>query len=280
MIVYFNVLFLPKENVAISPDDRGFMFADGVYEVIHAYDGVAFKLDEHLQRLASNLRKLGIMQPDFNTLRTTPEMLLTFNNLQFTEATIYIQITRGVAPRSHTFPDNPVRPTVYAYTTQVAPNREKQERGVSIVLTPDIRWTRCDIKSLALLPNVLANQKAKEHNAEEALFIRNGVVTEGSHTNFFAVLNGDLVTHPANNYILEGITRKIVLELCFSLGIRFKETPIPAKDLYLASECMITGTLSGILPVVQVEDRQVADGKPGVITRRLQHAFFSMIHNK
>jgi D-alanine transaminase len=144
---------------------------------------------------------------------------------------------------------------------------------VSIILVPDIRWTRCDIKALALLPNVLASQEAKERGAEEAVFVRDGVITEGAHTNVCAVLDGQLVTHPLTNYILPGITRRVVLELCAELGIPYREAPMGEEELRTASEAMILGTTTEIMPVVQVGGQPVGDGQPGPVTRQLQAAF-------
>lgn len=277
MVVYFNGQFLPKENVHISPDDRGFVFADGVYEVIRAYKGVFFKAEEHFQRLASNLSKIGITFPRIESLKSVPEKLLGMNDLLYSDASIFVQITRGVAVRKHAFPDQGTSPTVYISSSKFQTNLEKMEKGVRIILVPDIRWSRCDIKSLALLPNVLASQKARESDADEAVFVRNGVITEGSHTTVCAVLDGKLITHPANSNILKGITRQVVLDLCFQHDIRFQEIPIVAKDLYLASECMILGTLTEITPVVQIDDRLVGNGKPGPVTAKLQQAFYEMI---
>ncbi len=279
MIVYFNGQFIPKEDVRISPDDRGFLFADGVYEVIASYRGRLFRPDAHLRRLERSLHELRIAVPDLAALRGVAERLIEANGLAKGDAGVYIQITRGVAPRNHAFPDPAVPPTVYASAFPFEMPREEQERGVRVILVPDVRWARCDIKSVALLANVLACQRAVESGAAEAIFVRDGVVTEGSRHNVCAVFGGRLVTHPKTNVILPGVTRDVVLELCGQLGIPYNETPILESQLREADELMIVGTLSEIMPVVQVDGWMVSDGKPGPITRTLQRAFREVVGN-
>jgi D-alanine transaminase len=273
MIVYFNGQLIPKEEVRISPDDRGFLFADGVYEVIASYSGRLFRPDTHFRRLERSLRELCIALPDLADLRSVTGRLIEVNELAEGGAGVYIQITRGVAPRNHSFPDPAVSPTVYASAFPFEMPREEQECGVKVILVPDIRWARCDAKSVALLPNVLACQRAVEDDAAEAVFVRDGVVTEGSRNNVCAVFDGRLVTYPKTNYILPGVTRDVVLELCGQLDIPFDEAPILEGQLQEADELMIVGTLSEIVPVVRVDDWTVSDGKPGPVTRRLQRAF-------
>lgn len=280
MIVYFNGQLVPKEDVRISPDDRGFLFADGVYEVIASYHGRLFRPDAHLRRLERSLRELRIAVPDLAALRDVAERLIEINDLAGGTAGIYIQITRGVAPRNHAFPDPAVPPTVYASAFPFEIPREEQEHGVKAILVPDIRWARCDVKSVALLANVLACQRAVENGAAEAVFVRDGIVTEGSRNNVCAVFDGQLVTHPRTNVILPGVTRDVVLELCGQLGIPYSETPILESQLQEADELMIVGTLSEIVPVVQVDGWTVGDGKPGPVTRRLQRAFREMVEAK
>ncbi len=276
MIVYFNSQYLPKEAVKISPDDRGFLFADGVYEVIRAYKGRLFRMDLHLKRLARSLQELKIDGPSMERIAEISDTLIQRNNLKDADAAIYIQITRGTAPRKHAFPKSAPSPTVYLNAFTVQPPVKAWEKGAKVITTPDIRWTRCDIKSVSLLPNVLASQAAAEAGAEDAIFIRNGFITEGSHTNVCAVFNGRLQTHPKNNYILPGVTREVVLSLCADLNIPVSETPIPAKSLPHADEMMLLGTSTEVMPIVQVDNRQVGNGKPGPITRKLQKAFWQL----
>ncbi len=273
MIVYFNGQLIPKQDVKVSPDDRGFLFADGAYEVIRSYGGRLFKAEEHLARLKTSLQALRIAAPDMPHLRDVAERLIQHNHLADSDAVLYAQVTRGVAPRKHAFPEAATPPTVYVAVSPFQAAHDKQAQGVRVILVPDIRWARCDIKAVALLPNVLASQEAKENGAEEAIFVRDGVITEGSHTNFGAVFDGQLVTHPPTHQILAGITRDVVLGLCDELGIPFRESLFRQEELTRASEAFIMGTTTEITPVVQVDDWQVGGGKPGPITTRLQRAF-------
>jgi D-alanine transaminase len=275
MIVYFNGAFMPKDQVCISPDDRGFLFADGVYEVMWAYDGRVFTEDRHFARLAHSLDALHIVMPDLDELRSAGHELLARNGLGVGGARLYLQITRGVANRTHTFPEKPVTPTVYASAEPYAPPKTLWRTGVRTILVPDIRWSRCDIKSLALTPNVLASQRAKEAGAFEAILVRDGAVTEGSHTGLCAVFDGRVVTHPLTHHILGSVTRDVVLSLCDELGIPTLERPILEESLWLADELMLLGTTSGIVPVIEVDECPIGDGTPGPITLHLQSALWA-----
>lgn len=280
MIVYYNGQFVPKEEVCISPDDRGFLFGDGVYEVIRAYAGVLFHADMHFARLRRSLQEIEIPKPDLAALEEACTLLLHKNNLAQTDASLYIQITRGVAPRTHHFPDPPPEPTIYVQAKVVTPKTEQWEQGVKIVLVPDIRWARCDIKSLMLLPNILASQQAYEQDAYDAVFVRDGVVTEGSHTTVCAIFDGTLVTAPVTNNILGGVTREVVLKACRALDIPVREFPIFESDLTKADELILLGTTTEIMPVVQVNEQQVGDGQPGPVTRWLQQAYHDTIRRE
>ena len=273
MISYFNGNFIPKEEIKISPDDRGFVFGDGVYEVVRTYQGKPFRMDEHLRRLERSLREIRIAGVDIETLNQVAEDLLKQNGLGAKDATIYIQITRGAAPRKHAFPEQATPPTVYLTTSPLNSSYQRTDTGVKVILVPDNRWARCDIKSVALLPNVLANQQAAEQGAEEAVFVRDGVITEGSHSNFCAIFDGEMVTHPRSNYILGGVTRQVVLQLCGELGIPVREFPVFQKDVKQADELFLSGTTTEVLPIIQMDEWIVGDGKPGPITRKLQKAF-------
>lgn len=278
MIVYFNGQFLAKEEVRISPDDRGFLFADGVYEVIRSYGPKPFKMKEHLQRLDRSLREIRIDYPDAEKLGPVAEKLIQMNQSAGSEfTTIYIQVTRGAAPRKHTFPEEKVPPTVYMSASPGVSQREKIEKGVKVILVPDIRWNRCDIKSISLLPNVLANQQAKEKGAEEAVFVRDGIVTEASHTNFYTVFEGRVLTHPVNQHILPGITREIIVALCHDLKVPFGDELIREKDLPRAQEMFLSGTSMEVTPIVQVDDWKVGNGEPGPVTARLRAGYKKML---
>jgi D-alanine transaminase len=276
MIAYFNDNFVTKEEIKISPDDRGFVFGDGVYEVIRTYQGKPFRMDEHLRRLERSLREIRIAGVDIEILNQVSEDLIKRNDLATTDATIYIQITRGVAPRKHAFPELPTSPTIYV-TVSPLNSSHRADTGVKVILVPDNRWARCDIKSVALLPNVLANQQAAEQGADEAVFVRDGAITEGSHSNFWAIYDGELVTYPRSNYILGGVTRQVVLQLCRELAIPVREFPVLQNDLRRADELFLSGTTTEVLPVVRVDEWTVGDGKPGPITRKLQKAFREIV---
>jgi D-alanine transaminase len=277
MIVYFNHQFIPKSQVKIDPDDRGFLFADGVYEVIRSYRGKLFKSDEHIARLHRSLDFLRIKIPEAVDFQKIGGRLIEQNNLQDEDANIYIQVTRGCAKRKHAFPDEDIPATLYASVSSFQRPAQKQERGAKVVLVPDNRWTRCDIKSISLLPNVLASQRAKEANAEEAVFVRDGVALEGSHSSFCGVINDCLTTAPKSNLILPGITREVVLQLCREENITVDETRIPAKRLKEADELILLSTSLEVTPIVQVDDWNVGNGEPGPVTRKLQQAFEELI---
>ncbi len=274
MLVYLNGEFIPHTEARIPVDDRAFLFADGVYEVVRVYEGRPFLMDAHLQRLRQGLAALRIDDPGTGEFTGIAERLLDQNGLRTGDATVYIQVTRGAAPRAHAFPPAGTPPTVYVAAKPFERHPPEYFRdGVAAVTVPDTRWSRCDIKSVSLLPNVLANQAAKDAGAFEALFVRDGIVLEGSLSNLFAVYDGTLVTYPACNYILAGITRGRVLGLAEELRIPVAEAPIPLDRLFAAAELFLSGTTAEILPVTRVDGRDIRDGRPGPITQRLQRAF-------
>ena len=275
MIAYYNDNYLEKETIRISPDDRGFLFADGLYEVIRSYRGRLFRARDHIDRLNYGARQLRLEQTDFSRLEGVARELIERNDLTCAEATVYFQVTRGAAKRTHAFPDPAPGPTLYAAASTFDTTKltAALQHGISAITVPDTRWARCDMKTTALTANVLANQRAKENGAGEAIFIRDGVLLEGTHANFMAVFDKVLVTAPLSNYILGGITRKVVLEICAKLGITVEQRPIFEKDRHLASEMMIVGTTTEVSPVVRLDGQPVGDGQPGPVARTLQKAF-------
>jgi D-alanine transaminase len=273
MTVYFNGDFMDKADVSISPDDRGFLFGDGVYEVARAEDGAFFRLDAHRRRLARSLEAIRLHDVDTDALWENVQALLSHNDLDEGPAKVYLQITRGAAPRQHAFPDVPTEPTVYARASAHEPPLEKWEHGVKVILHPDQRWARCDVKSLNYLPNVLANQAAQEVGAYEALQVRDGFVTEGTHSSVAAVVDGTVTLPPLTNYTLPSITREVTLELCEELGRSVDKFPMAADALPDADELFLMGTTTGVMPIVQVDDWAVSNGTPGPITRELQEGF-------
>lgn len=273
--IYLNGKLIAKDEASVSPEDRGFNFADGIYEVIKYYSGKPFRYADHLDRLKRSLCEIRIDFDGFDQLEATFQELLKMNNLVDQEAGIYLQITRGQHTRIHRFPEN-IQPTVYATAFPFPSNPEQLRNGVKAVTTEDIRWLRCDIKSVALLPNVLAAQKAAECQAAEAIFIRNGIVTEGSHSSVLGVKGGIVYTHPDSNLILPGITKKVVFEICRLNNLKVQETAIPENELFNMDEMMIVGTGSEVTPVIKIDDFAVGSGSPGPVTLFIQEKFFEL----
>jgi D-alanine transaminase len=271
-IAYLNGDFLPRDEATISADDRGFVFSDGLYEVVRAYGGRLFELELHVARLAASLAGLQIRGFEPASLVPVCRELIERNGLSGTDALAYVQVTRGAAPRTHHFPDPPVPPTVYACAWEHVPD-PPPKGGARVITVPDQRWARCDIKTVALIPNCLAKQAAREAAADEAIFVRDGVALEGTHTNLFAVFRGVVRTAPLSNYVLPGVTRAVVLDLCREAGIDVAERPLFVQDLPRADEVFLTGTVSEVVPVVDLDGQAVGTGRPGSITLRVQELF-------
>ena len=272
-LVYVNGRILPRAEAVVSVEDRGFVFGDGVYEVVRAIRGRLFATQFHNERLERSLDGIGIKLSGGDSPARFVEIgkqLLRENGLLEHEATLYIQVTRGATTRAHYFPPPETPPTIYISVAKFAPYTELSERGAAAISHPDLRWGRCDLKTLNLLPNVLASQAAKEKGAFEAMLIRDGVVTEGAKTNFFGVVDGMLRTHPCDNHILPGITRSVLRDLAADLRIELDETPIDVDEIPGLSELFLTGTTTDVMPIVQLDGRFVGDGKPGELTRKLQ----------
>jgi D-alanine transaminase len=277
-IVYLNGEYLPKEEAKISPDDRGFLLGDGLYEVTPFYEGVPFGFDGHLARL---LRGLCFMRINFDVsvLEEMHRTLLAKNGLDTAERSmVYMQITRGAAPRTHYFPEGDVQPTLYAFAKAWSrPDDERWDRGFSAATVPDRRWSRVDIKTICLLPNAIAFQDAKEKGFDDAILVRDGIAIEGAHQNFWAVFGDTAVTHPTTNHILPGITRAVVLEEGRKAGIKCEERPIQVEDLQHADEAFFTGTTGEVRPVVNIDGRPVGTGAVGPVTRRLSDLFLARV---
>ncbi len=279
MIVYINSKFVEENNAKISPFDRGFLFADGVYEVMRTYNEKVFRMNEHLDRLSFSLKEIKLGNFDVESINGIVQEVISRNNIKG-DFNIYIQITRGeFYPRMHPFPPKETKPTVYVsvYPLISAPN--EIENGIKVLLKEDIRWKRCDIKSISLLPAILAHQSAKEIGASEAVLVRDGFITEGSHTNFFAVKNNIIYTPPLSNFILSGITRIVIMEICKDNSIEIKEANIEEKNLKNFDEFFISGTTTEVKPVIQIDDWIVKNGIPGTITRKIQDAFYKYVSN-
>ena len=277
MIVYFNTDFKLLNDVSLSPFDRGFLFADGVYESIRTYNKKLFRYEDHLNRLKRSLRETRIDFMELDSIENIIYELMIKNDIE-DEALAYLQITRGSAiPRTHSFPEEKISPTTLISVQNLKENTEEQTKGVKVILQEDVRWLRCDIKSTSLLPVVLASQKATEENAADAILVRDGMVTEGTHTNFFAVKNETLYTAPKSKLILEGITRKVVLELCDNFKIDYREEFIEKDDLKSFDEFFITSTTKEITPVTSIDYWTINEGNPGKITKSLQSLFKKIV---
>jgi D-alanine transaminase len=275
MIVFLNGNYIDAAQAVVPVTDRGFIFGDGVYEVYRSVDGRLFAGERHQQRLEEGLAALRIPTPDHaraGALREVADRLLAENGHSRGHSTVYVQVTRGAAPRVHQFPPEDTQPTMYVTTAPLKSLDEIRSAGARVITQPDVRWYRCNIKTIQLLPNVLAKQAAVESGAFEALFIRNGMVTEGTHSNLFAVLEGVIRTHPDNNLILPGITRSVVLELAAQLGLEVREEAITEEEIGQADELFLTGTTTDVLPIVEVDGRHVGAANPGPVASRLYEA--------
>jgi D-alanine transaminase len=270
MILYQDQI-LEKEAIHISPDDRGYYFGDGIYEVFRVYNGMLFAKEAHFQRLLRTAEAIKIQLPySIAQLEANLEALLLAEKI--VEGTVYVQITRGVAPRAHPFPAT-AQPVVYGYCNEVKRPLPTMNQGITALTIPDIRWLRCDLKTLNLLANVLAKQEAMDGGAQEAIWHREGMVTECSASNIMIVKDGVVRTHPANHLILHGVTRALVLKLAAELELTIEEEPFDLADLRSADEVFITGTTVEITPVIEIDHQPVANGLIGSITRKLQEAF-------
>ena len=275
-IVYLNGEFVAKEDAKISPNDRGFIFADGVYEVAKYYNGKPFRYDDHIARLQRSLSELSIDFNETDKLEKIFSELLSKNNLNKTHAGVYIQISRGEYTRIHNFP-NQIKPTIYAYSFELPSNKKHLNNGIKVITSEDIRWQRCDIKSVSLLPNTMLFNKATEAGAGECVLIRDGMVTEATHSSLLGIKDGVVITRPLSNLILSGITRKVILEICIKNSIPVEERIFSEKELHEFEEIIIAGTGSEITPAIQINDKLVGNGKPGKITKFIQQKFFELV---
>jgi D-alanine transaminase len=272
MTAYLNGSFLPIEEARVPVLDRGFLFGDGVYEVIPVYAGRLFRLDEHLQRLERSLAEVRIANPhDRAGWTALLERLVAANGGG--DLAVYLQITRGVAKRDHAFPAA-VHPTVFCMANPITPmSAEQLARGVSAVTRRDLRWGRCDIKAITLLANVLMRQEAAEEGAIEAILVRDGLATEGAASNLFVVRDGVIVTPPKGPRILPGITRDLVVELASGAGLPLREAEIPETVLRTAEEVWLTSSTKEVVPVTRLDGTAVGAGVPGPVWERVQDLY-------
>ncbi|WP_078434045.1 D-amino-acid transaminase [Metabacillus halosaccharovorans] len=265
-----NDQFLDENEVKLSIYDRGYQFGDGVYEVIRFYNKKYFKLKEHLIRYIESARKIDIDSAlDLEQLESMFEELLNRNSIE--NGYVYTQLTRGTAPRSHIYNKEELKPHLVAYVEEAKRPLELMEKGASAILHEDERWTKCDIKSLNLLGSVLAKTKANKDGAFEAILHRGDIVTEGSVSNVFVYKHNKLYTSPANNLILNGITRLTILEIAKELGIEVEETTITVDFLLSSDEVFTSATVSEITPIIEIKGKSlIGHGKPGEMTKLIQ----------
>jgi D-alanine transaminase len=275
-IVFLNGSFLPIEEAKVPFMDRGFMFGDGIYEGIAMLDGRLIDNEAHLERLERSLAEVRIPNPYTTAEWTSLQEELARRN-GMTEGFIYFQVTRGAAERDFFFPDN-AKPTVAMFTQAKAiAHAPAAETGIAVVTVPDLRWQRRDIKSINLLAQVLAKQAAREAGAQEAWLVEDGFVTEGGSSSAFIITRqGSIVVRPLSNAILPGITRKSLLRLSQEDGIALEERRFTVEEAYEAAEAFLTSASNFVLPVVSIDGRPVADGKPGPTTKRLRELYLQM----
>jgi len=271
MLVYLNGQYVPLREATVSALDRGFIFGDGVYEVWRVVRGQLFEAERHQARLERGLRELRIDAPADATLAgltAIGDRLLGANSLGESDATLYVEVTRGAAPRTHYFPVVGTPSTLLVMAGRLSLS-DARFNGTSVITQPDNRWLRCDLKTVQLLPNVLARQAGTEAGASEAIFVRDGVITEGTHTTVFAVIEGVLRTHPANHLVLPGVTREVVMEVARGMGFEVREQGVSVSELPNVSELFLTGTTTDVTPVVRVDGNTVGTGSPGPVARAL-----------
>lgn len=280
MTVYLNGAYLTAEDAKISVLDRGFIFGDGVYEVWRVVEGKLFEHQRHDRRLRRGLKALEIEVADkeIDALSSVAERLLRDNDLTRGEGTFYLEITRGAAPRTHAYPPAGTKPTIFAMVSRFEVPHALRESGVKAITQPDVRWLRCDVKTVQLLPNVMARQKAQLAGALEAIFIRDGIVTEGTHTSVLGVKNGELLTHPLSPLILPSVTRELVLEVAREQGVRAREEAFTEKELFALDELFVSGTTTDITPIVEVDGRRIGSGKPGPVSLALYAGLQSRLY--
>ena len=279
-LAYFNGKFMPINDVKISPLDRGFLFADGVYEVVPVYNRNPFFFDEHLDRLYRSLKKIRL-DPCIKKeeIKSCIEKLII--QTRYSHQIVYVQITRGVGYRNHAFPKN-ISPTIFIMSSElIRPTDQMVSNGIDAITTNDNRWKSCDIKSISLLPNVLAREEAVALNCHEAILVDNGMVTEGAASTIWIVKQGRVFCPEACNNLLEGVRIKIIEKLCLDLEIFFKRKNIMVSELMDADEILLTSATKEILPITSVNGKKIGiknlEGKPGNIFQKLRQGYTDLI---
>jgi len=273
-LCFLNGDYLALNEAKVSVLDRGFIFADGIYEVIPAFFGKPFRLEQHLKRLSKNLQAIKMENPysmiEWHKIFSD---LIAKNNFAKTDCSLYLQVTRGVAKRDHIFPDNPSQTVFVMLNPMPSPDLTKLEKGLRVITREDIRWQYCHIKSISLLGNIMLKQEASENNADETVLIRNGNITEGSSSNIFIVKNNTIITPEKNNYLLPGITRDLIVEIAKLKNLPLEERAFNEDELFNADEVWLSSSLKEVSPVCYVDNKPIANGKPGEHWRNMFNLF-------
>ncbi|WP_096154485.1 MULTISPECIES: D-amino-acid transaminase [Bacillus] len=278
MKVLVNDKIVQRDTIKIDIEDRGYQFGDGVYEVINLYNGQFFTLEEHLERLERSANEIGMALP-FTLEELKENLLLLQKENKMKKGSVYLQVTRGVAPRTHQYAKS-LHTMLVAYPLPYKELTSLYENGATAITGEDLRWLRCDIKSLNLLYNIMMKQKAYDQGAFETILIRDGVVTEGTSSNVFMIKDSVIYTHPANNLILNGITRMELLSLFKGKNWTYKEKAFTKDDLFQAAEIFTTSTTTEVVPIVSIDGKVVGDGKPGRFTKQIHQSFTEVIKEK
>lgn len=272
MKILWNDQIVLEEEVRIGYEDRGYQFGDGIYEVIKIYNGDLFTATEHIDRLYASAEKIQLVIPyTKDVLHKMLHDLIETNEVQ--NGQIYLQVTRGTSPRQHNFPVPAVESVLTAYTKETVRPFKQLENGVKACFVEDIRWLRCDIKSLNLLGNVLAKQEAISKDCYEAIQHRGEVVTEGSSSNVYGIKDGVLYTHPVSNLILNGITRKVILDCCKEIGLPIVEEAFTKQQALEMDEMIMSSTNAEVMPIISIDGQAIGNEKRGKWTEKLQLAF-------
>lgn len=269
--------FIHRDSLHYPFEERGLQFGDGVYEVIRIYNGNYYLLEEHVNRLFRSAEAIKIELPFTKEVLTDLLLTLVEKNAITTDGKVYLQVTRGSSPRDHVFPED-AHANIYAYVQDLPRKLGNLENGVCTITHPDVRWENCYIKSLNLLPNVLAKQAAKESGCYEAILHKDGLITECSSSNIFMIKDNKIYTFPATKRILHGCVRMRVKQFATDLNLLFIEEGFTVEDIPLADELFLSSTTSEIMPIIQVDGKQIGDGKPGNITKQLQRAYEADAH--
>ncbi len=267
-LAYINGTFLPIEKATVPVEDRGYQFGDAVYEVIASYDGRLIFMDEHMARLDRSLKELSFPQISIDQVRSA--VIELFDRAKIERAEIYLQISRGVAPRTHAFPEN--ADTQFIMTARKVPEipENVRQHGAKAITVEDLRWGRCDIKTVQLLYNALAKQKALDSGVFDAIFIsQDNIVREATSSNLFIVADGKLITHPLTSNILPGVTRAKIIEICGKKNLPVNEQLYNKETLLKSDEVFLTGTITEVLSIVEIDEAKIGNGKVGPIANQL-----------